>query len=104
MPNPTADNPRGDANPTDGCPHLSSQFTAHAFGMRQWHPNPGGDDSCLRYRQNVITGVVMVIVGVVWSVVLATRYCRNEVRASSRSRLSLRIDNSDRRPSVAALP
>ena len=29
---------------------------------------------------------------------------RNEVRASSRSRLSLRIDNSDRRPSVAALP
>ena len=42
--------------------------------MRQWHPNPGGDESCLRYRQNVITGVVMVIVGVVWSVVLATRY------------------------------
>src|SRR6185436_13382903 len=34
-------------------------------------------------EQNVITGVVMVIVGVVWSVVLATRYCRNEVRASS---------------------
>jgi len=26
----------------------------------------------LRYRQNVITGVVMVIVRVVWSVVLAT--------------------------------
>ena len=25
------------------------------------------------YRQNVITGVVMVIVGVVWSVVVATR-------------------------------
>ena len=25
------------------------------------------------YRQNVITGLVMVIVGVVWSVVLATR-------------------------------
>jgi len=83
--------------------------------MRQWHPNPGGDESCLRYRQNVITGVVMVIVGVVWSVVLATRYCRNEVRASSRSRLchlrasrygaqALRIDNSDRRPSVAAVP
>jgi hypothetical protein len=47
-----------------GTPHLSSQFTAHAFGMRQWHPNPGGDESCLRYRQNVITGVVMVIVGV----------------------------------------
>ena len=37
-------------------------------------------------------------------VVLATRCCRNDVRASSPSRLLLRIDNSDRRPSVAALP
>ena len=61
----------------------------------------------LRYRVNVISGEVMVIVGVVWPVALATRYRRNadrEVRATSRSRLLLRIDNSDRGPSVAVLP
>ena len=41
------------------------------YGTRTWRTLRGTEETW--YRQNVITGVVMVIVGVVWSVVLATR-------------------------------
>ena len=41
------------------------------YGTRTWRTLRGSEETW--YRQNVITGVVMVLVGVVWSVVLATR-------------------------------
>ena len=41
------------------------------YGTRTLRTLRGSEETW--YRQNVITGVVMVIVGVVWSVVLATR-------------------------------
>ena len=41
------------------------------YGTRTLRTLRGSEETW--YRQNVITGVVMVVVGVVWSVVLATR-------------------------------
>lgn len=41
------------------------------YGTRTLRTLRGSEETW--YRQNVITGVTMVIIGVVWSVVLATR-------------------------------
>ena len=41
------------------------------YGTRTWRTLRGSEETW--YRQNIITGVAMVLIGVVWAVVVAAR-------------------------------